>query len=98
MSADWIKTAKVGDKVVCVDPTNDPFIKNVTKGRVYTIRGFIEWYGEVGFYLEELTNEMCLVGVEWAYRSDRFRPVHPRKTDISIFTDMLKTEPVREDA
>lgn len=96
MSADWIKTAKVGDKVVCdnhdmapgmidIHRGGDPKIGDVvTIEDIYEADGLI-WFGFVGFE-------------EFDYWSLNYRPVHPRKTDISIFTGMLKTEPAREDA
>jgi hypothetical protein len=97
----------IGQQVVCIDDTwghpNWKFIPNrPSKGNIYTVRG----YGRTS--LCETINCPCprifLVGItnpivrwwgsffeEGSFPEYRFRPV--RKTDISIFTAMLKAVP-----
>lgn len=83
---------RVGQKVVCVDDApslgREWFGYEPKEGAVYTIAGFS--HGRYGDY-------QVLVLVElnhpWGYRASRFRPVAERKTDISIFTAMLKEAP-----
>jgi len=116
MSAEWIKTAKVGDKVVCVDDVNrtiridDGFVERPVSGVVYTIRDIVVGKSsegpDIGFRLVEIVNQPHdyddlfdrKVFVEVSFKASRFRPIAPRKTDISIFTDMLKSvgKPVKE--
>lgn len=94
---DWIKTAKVGDRVVCIDADDLSTCRPLKCGDVYVIREIIEWHGEFGIFLEEIHNEANLWG-EYGYYARRFRPVTPRKTDIAIFERMLKVvgKPVEE--
>ncbi len=96
---DW----HVGMKVVCIAPIQnrtaygDELIPAV--GHVYTIRlmGVCGWSGTVTIYLSELVNperEYDLpngsqIQGEPGFAAKHFRPVQPRKTDISIFTAML---------
>jgi hypothetical protein len=106
--SDWIKTAKVGDKVVCVDdaPHAPHTVSGYTvlpeKGRVYTIRGIVvghQWlinYGD-GVFLNEIVRPSGgRTGVEQPWNVTRFRPVQPRKTDISVFTALLKSTPTHK--
>lgn len=100
MTADWIRYAKVGDKVVCVDAANRPgrFWRRERKlvaGSVYTITGiFVSEMlldpGEILFEFAEMGKFVDAAGRRLGYRACRFRPIQPSKTDISIFTDMLK--------
>lgn len=92
---------RLGQKVVCVDDTGNmalhPGMIGPTKGVVYTIRAFQSYRHCVGFYLEEIRNPEGLYQredggaqvVEQFFDSWRFRPVHERKTDISVFTLLL---------
>lgn len=89
---------RVGQKVVCVDDSIGCWVKHKTleAGRVYTIRGFdvVDVVGHPGVFLEEVINENYPPCTRWSdieisYRPERFRPVIERKTDISIFTEML---------
>jgi hypothetical protein len=100
-------TFHVGQKVVCVD---DYFAPSAVipgtilpkKGDVYTVRELFPYWGwaairlhEIhnppGTYRDEGTGEL----VEAAFPAFRFRPVIERKTDISVFTAMLKPSRVR---
>lgn len=102
----WIQRAKPGDKVVCIDDhQNDGPIKldHITLGVEYTIRSI----GIEDRHDREPMVSLWLVGVrrdcfwhgklieDFGFRHDRFRPVDPRKTDISIFTSMLTKAPQR---
>lgn len=95
----------VGQKVVCVDGAPDlsgltllgtwDASKLPTKGQIYTIT-------QVGiFHVWDSQKRPCVHVSEivrppdqpvWAHR---FRPVAERKTDISVFTEMLTPAPKR---
>jgi len=76
----------VGQKVVCVDAHPDFLLKGV----IYTIsRVGLLTHGETGVNLAEVDTSACPHDV--GFRATRFRPLVERKTDISIFTDMLRT-------
>jgi hypothetical protein len=86
----------VGQKVVCVDditcwgPPSE--MDGLTKGRVYTIREFArhQTAGEFGVRLVEIVRPLRWDDIiEQPFILRRFRPVVERKTDISIFTEML---------
>jgi hypothetical protein len=98
---DW----KVGDKVVCVDNSRPPNYHGVLTvlpeiGVVYTIRRIAPFTWStgtsgVGVWLEEITRSTKNPrGSEQPWGASRFRPVQTRKTDISIFTAMLKPSKV----
>ena len=82
-------TFRIGQKVVCVDDTR-PILgwakQWLRKGTVYKIRS-IEPDGDI-----HLVEVVRTSGTPF-YRS-RFRTVVERKTDISIFTKMLKPQGV----
>jgi hypothetical protein len=77
------------------------------RGRIYTVRGTCFYdYADAPYapavYLEELLNPLRIVAqvdtakfyaVELPFWAGRFRPVTERKTDISVFTDMLTDAP-----
>lgn len=108
--SEWIKAAKAGDKVVAIKTDKQPPSVGVPVpvGTVLTIReikGAVRSSGffQIGLLFEEIKNEaiMTSLGVwELDYDHECFRPVTPRKTDISVFTDMLKTvgKPIEEHA
>lgn len=104
MSADWIKTAKVGDRVVCIDATVSVsgrlVLDCLSVGAIYTISSLEENHDGIAVDLKEcpypFRDPIPGYLFEIGYRASRFRPVQPRKTDITIFTDMLK--PVSEPA
>ena len=84
----------VGQEVVCIPETRSGKWYNVKskrradpsimpeEGKVYTVTGLAQYNG--GLFL-------CLKGFSGAYTAFRFRPIVKRKTDISIFTRMLKS-------
>lgn len=95
---EWVKTAKVGNKVVCVSiPTGqeqDEIFPTI--GEVYTIRDVEVFEGEVFLRFMELRNPVKRYGNDYGeclFGSWRFRPVHCRLTDISVFTRLLNTVP-----
>ena len=86
-------TFRVGQKVVCVDaePRAIWYRDVPKKGAIYTVAGTvvtpaIAERNEYGLLLKEITNCLHYHG---AYDPKRFRPIVERKTDISIFTEML---------
>jgi len=92
----------VGQKVVCVDgdfkcPDQHSILPR-EKG-VYTIRAiYREHYADAGWtvavLLEEVRNPargwLTLGWHEMGYAADRFRAITERKTDISIFREILR--------
>jgi hypothetical protein len=95
-------TFRVGQKVVCIAESRGggyPDDKRPVVGSVYTIRGIeIDRRGcidPIGVLLEEIVNEPRMYRgydepSEVSFASTRFRPVVERKTDISIFTEILR--------
>lgn len=93
---DW----HVGMKVVRVAefPRQIPGHQYPVVGGIYTIREiFVTLLGTVVILLQEVRNpsEPSNVGIrEYGFAAEKFRPVHIRKTDISIFTQMLNPSKV----
>lgn len=99
----------VGQKVIYVGrmgrprdlrfPASKPEFR-LTKGSTYTIRD-VDWraahehHGIPTVRLEEMVRPI-VNGWEAGYCPWGFRPVRDYKTDISIFTAMLKPSPTRE--
>lgn len=90
------KTWKIGDEVECVDDSDFRFTfgENIPiKGTKYTIRSFVYYSGGVGIRLNEIQNKPMLYDIggfaECAFHAWRFRKLQKRKTDISVFTQML---------
>lgn len=102
---------RVGQKVICVDVGPTPGLGNVSEeagplleeGRIYIVR----WVGENPYEPWRVYGTCLRVeGIErrqdkdpdWSdfpFRATRFRPIVERKTDISIFTEMLTPTPQR---
>jgi len=100
----------VGQKVVCVndvwvriwDDVECPLVK----GEVYTIAGFSAPDKSIGpdriirmisgVILQEVSNPTAKRGEDCGFCPTRFRPLVEKKTDITVFTEMLR--PVKEDA
>ncbi|MCK1367662.1 hypothetical protein [Bradyrhizobium sp. 62] len=108
-------TFRVGQKVVCVsehtctDTRLLPGGKYVpiwpVVGEVYTVRGLTSGVPlkRPLLFLEELVNPVAtfLEGkFEMGWNPERFRPLIERKTDISVFTEILRkaTKPARTPA
>lgn len=97
-------TFQVGQKVVCIgDCTSEPVQGEVLvrKGEVYTVRGIVHFNNldGPGLYLHEIRNPVIDTTdgrVERAFGIEGFRPVVERKTDISVFTEMLNNVPLHE--
>lgn len=101
---------RVGQKVVCVDAESNgkyvpcgfgtPLNNNMhglKLGSIYTIRELDDVFGVAICRLEEIRRDYePILGNESGFALERFRPIVERKTDISIFTAMLK--PSRVDA
>jgi hypothetical protein len=80
-----------GTHVVCIDSSAlGPNVKQLTRGRLYSVRGFVRCYnGEVGVLLNEVTNPTTPPFGEYCYRRNRFElPVLPRS-----LTRLLETKP-----
>lgn len=83
---------RVGQKVVCINPTGEDFDQTeVQVGRVYTIKGWCrsaEHEDAAGFFLCEVVagedEEYCD-----CFAPEFFRPVTERETDIEIFKRLL---------
>lgn len=86
-----------GQEVICVDTNWVRQPKSVTpvKGRIYTIEricpSLVEGEGLM-LDLVELPNNPT------SWLTFHFRPTKKRTTDISCFTGLLTTKPVKEDA
>lgn len=82
---------RVGQKVVCIDDSTDSSVK---RGNVYTVtETFDAWSRSLkkrgqGLRLEGVIPPIGFTG----HSSDYFRPAVDKKTDISIFKEMLKTK------
>lgn len=97
---------RVGQKVVCVDAKYDRIISAVigwmtgqkwpVKDREYTVVrcGFTIVDGIIGVELAEIKNFEFLYR---GYRATRFRPIVEKTTDISVFTEILDRETIKDD-
>lgn len=90
-------TFKVRQKVVCINAKGG-FINlcgevidshELTEGAIYTIRSIGMFDGVLAVRLQEITRRKPDNRWDLPFRADRFRPLVERKTDISIFTEML---------
>jgi hypothetical protein len=88
---------RIGQKVVCIKNKMDngaprhPRVDYPEVGGVYTVAA--AWTGKDGKALlqfDELRSPKKYR--KWGFRASYFRTVVERKTDISIFTAMLKTQ------
>lgn len=91
MTPDWMKTCKIGDRIVCIRSIRDVAVG----GRVYVVSGFLthrNMRSDHGLYDIGLMVEGDRRTV---YDPRSFRPLEFRPTDISVFTNMLvrQTEP-----
>lgn len=99
-------TFRVGQKVVCIDEPRAsqkamwPNSNWPSKANVYTIRAINVWPDNTLLRLEEVDNrhlEGVLSSIEPGFPAKHFRPVVERKTDITVFTEILReaSEPAR---
>ena len=98
----------IGQLVVCVDDDDHTELQpkgftgglgGLKKGTIYTVR----WHGfrfkHYRIRVEEIIRRLSPVdGEEYAYFGFRFKPLNEKKTDISIFTRMLKSLSLDTDA
>ena len=97
-------TFRVGQKVCCIRTKwFEPPMKGEVfpvLGGVYTIREIVRCAdeGPAGLKFYELTNPRFYDGTDCDFRADNFRPIVERKTDISIFTQMLNPSKVEANA
>lgn len=75
-------TFRVGQKVVCVRADSSG---RLVEKKIYTISGFGVYVDEVLFDVAEVKTS-----VPHAWCRTRFRPIVERKTDISVFTEILR--------
>jgi hypothetical protein len=63
------------------------------KGRTYVVRCvYVSNLGRTGLWLEGIKNpNHAKTGVEYNFLASRFRPLVERKTDISVFKEILRT-------
>src|SRR5690349_16331156 len=99
----------VGQKVVCVDASVEGYghgrldhPHRLHEGEIYVVRkvGFSPQFGEddiLVLWLEGVTR-INMFEQDVGYAAARFRHLVERKTDISIFTDMLKPKTERVSA
>lgn len=94
-------TFYIGQKVVCIDDSSNTFIlklhlrcwHHLKIGEVYTISGF-DPEGVDAVYLIEIP-ELVISGWDFpvGWGVERFRPLVEKKTDISVFQQMLQKVP-----
>lgn len=91
MSAEWIKTAKVGDKVVCIEGcTSFALYEN----HVYEITEI--GTGMMGHGMISVAGTVGGIDTIPHWFATRFRPVHPRKTDIAWAYELLNNVPAKQ--
>lgn len=91
----------IGQKVVCVDDSPNPTLgaSRLTKGQIYVIRALSYGYDDTHFcvHVHGVHGGLRPRGRgERGFYPRRFRPVVERKTDISIFIEILDRETVRD--
>lgn len=94
----------IGQKIVCID-ANYPkknhklHSQQLVLNEVYTIRGFSPDTQSEGLYLEEIHSVThSKTGFEIGFKCVRFKPVVKTEFDLSIFTQILSDNRVKEDA
>jgi hypothetical protein len=68
-------------------------------GEIYTIRAVTasrRWLGEQVVKLVEISNPPRSCGEVW-YQGTGFRPIVERKTDISVFEEILRRESIPDE-
>lgn len=106
-------TFQVGQKVVCISDASGamhkyPDSKWPKKDRIYTIATINDWPWGTLLTFEEIDNRHYIGRVvngihctmEPGFGAKHFRPIVERKTDITVFTDILRkaTKPARSPA
>jgi hypothetical protein len=79
-----------GQKVVCINEGPDWMFRDtqIKKGRVYTVKDNLKVLGIDGITLYEVE---CKTAPGWT--KSWFKPACNKKTDIRVFTRMLKKRP-----
>jgi hypothetical protein len=91
-------TFQVGQRVVCVDASANPEYghNGLIEGRIYVVRGIrseIPNPPHWGVYIEGIPGHWRLPVGEIPFHPRRFRPIAERKTDISVFEELLTSTP-----
>lgn len=93
----------VGQKVVCINDRRGDFRQAnyhyatnnfwaLKKGEIYTVSELLDHPdGSSTMKLVEIPDRDCK---DWGYNRERFRPLVEKKTDISIFKEMLNKTPL----
>lgn len=96
---------RVGQKVECIhhQPRRVAGGEYAELGGVYTVRGHVPCTdGIERIYLDEVHNRpmycTAMGVIEFGFRASGFRPLVERKTDISVFTEMLTDTKITVDA
>ena len=88
----------VGQKVVCFSVNPSPYpchhieVSKLQINKIYTIREIIKFSDRYSLRLVEIVNEPRYFTNgfgEASYKIVRFKPLIEKKTDISIFTEIL---------
>lgn len=98
-------TFRVGQKVVCIRESAWPSwcANTPVKGDIYTVRAVFSFSRGPCVYLYEIANDAICTNDDTGQRAEPgfpardFRRVVERKTDISVFTEILRkaTKPAR---
>jgi hypothetical protein len=92
---------RVGQKVVLIRAISGPPINGdvfPTVGQVYSIRDILFEDGQSWLRLNEIINRVINEIDECCFIAAKFRPLVERKTDISVFTKMLRPADTTVDA
>jgi hypothetical protein len=83
----YVNRSLCGLDIVLIDN-----LDGLTKGNIYTIRAICFClYARIDLiWLNEIVRPLDQDNYEMGYHPNRFRPIQKKKTDISIFTSMLK--------
>lgn len=89
---------RIGQRVICVNDRGEGR-GALRRGEIYTVTALCPPGpdGEPGLRIAEALSppERFRYGSDKGWRVTRFRPIVERKTDISIFTEMLSPTPLR---
>lgn len=91
----------IGQKVVCVGmkiPEGVQPARKIKRGDILTIRDIracmrSNGLFQIGLYFNEVVNDIGFDGNELDFDHRAFRPLVEKKTDISIFKEMLNRSP-----
>lgn len=107
----WPQNAYVGQKVVCVDDTENLSKWNCIYGeikpilnKIYTIRELVVYYDSFGYRLVEIINKPGWYGNPFVFKAEqffdsfRFRPVQSTETGMKILKGLLVPTKEKADA